>query len=205
MSDILTAPIYTEILNLKNQISALVIATGINPARQYLLNTSPAPTGTDFQTWLQTGDNLISFKQLIATPDGAAAVAGSLSACNAMLDSPLAKAAIYDNETAWNTCITFQSTFKAGLNSRALESVRVGTNYIYPPGVGVGVRTAFVQQKEYSWATGFLITDDPTQNVATTTYQTTGYNYIDRYLRITGLMHMSTNQLSSYIRYVIMQ
>lgn len=218
MSDLLIAPTYAEIAALKRHFQLL---NGSPEALQYLLTSTPTPTGAQLQAWLATPANLTAFQQLVSSPAGAAAVAASSfamaavaasstamaaviassTAMNAVLNSAEARRAVYDRDTAWNAVVA-SATAKAALLARGTEHITSSPSHVYPPGYSAGVRVALLQQSR----DGGGITSYAGANADT--YSTTSTSYIDRYVRVTGLTHrVSQGGASnrSYIKYFIMQ
>ena len=226
MSDLLIAPAYAEIAALKRHFQLL---NGSPEALQYLLASTPTPTGAQLETWLATPANLTAFQQLISSPAGAAAVAASSTAMNAVIESSTAmnavaasstamnavaasstamaavlnsaeaRRAVYDIDTAWNAVVA-SATAKAALLSSSTEHTTNSTSRVYPPGSGVGVRVVLVQQKSNS------STYASYAGANADTYNTTSSTYIDRYVRVTGLTHRGSNSaFYSTIKYIIMQ
>ena len=216
MSDLLIAPAYAEIAALKRHFQLL---NGSPEALQYLLASTPTPTGAELQTWLATPANLTAFQQLVSSPAGAAAVAASSTAMAAViasstamaavaasstamaavLNSAEARKAVYDSDTAWNAFLA-NATAKAALLAGSVEHTTGSTSRDYPLGSGVGVRVAFIQQKTSS------VSSTSWAGPNTGTYSTSSTTYIDRYVRVTRLTHYSNNTNGySTIKYIIMQ
>ena len=206
MSDLLIAPAYAEISALKRHFQLL---NGSPEALQYLLASTPTPTGAQLQTWLATPANLTAFQQLISSPAGAiavaasstamAAVAASSTAMTAVLNSATARIAVYDSDTAWNAVVG-SNTAKTVLLASSTEHSTGSISHVYPTGSSAGVRAVLVQQKssiapKVSYA-----------GANANTYSTSSTAYIDRYVRVTGLTHRISNiDTYSYINYIIMQ
>lgn len=116
-----------------------------------------------------------------------------------MLSSVAARSAVYDSDTAWNAVVA-STTAKAALLSSSSEHIINSTTHTYPTGSSAGVRAVLVQQKsssdQYPCYAG----------ASTDTYSTRSTNFIDRYVRVTGLTHRihSINHYS-YLNYIIMQ
>ena len=121
------------------------------------------------------------------------AVAASSATMTAVLNSAVARSAVYDSDTAWNAVVA-SATAKTVLLARSVEHSTGSTSHVYPPGSGAGVRVALLQQR--SGGTSYA-------GASADTYTTTSSSYIDRYVRVTGLTHRSSN--GSYIKYIIMQ
>ncbi len=215
MSDLLIAPAYAEIAALKRHFQLL---NGSPEALQYLLASTPTPTGEELQTWLTTAANLTAFQQLISSPAGAAAVAvnqtamaaviasstamaaviASSTALNAVLNSATARKAVYDSDTAWNA-IASSATAKSILLSKSVEHSTSSRNHNYPINSGAGVRAVLVQQEATGGYTSYA-------GANADTYSTSSTTYIDRYMRVTGLTHRSSSSYgTSYIKYIIME
>ena len=216
MSDLLIAPAYAEIAALKRHFQLL---NGSPEALQYLLVSTPTPTGAQLESWLATPANLTAFQQLVSSPAGAAAVAASSTAMAAVaasstamtavaasstamaavLNSAVARRAVYDSNTAWNSVVS-SATAKAALLASSAEHATTLLSHVYPTGSGVGVRAVLVQQRrEGSTNTSYA-------GANADTYSNTSTNYVDRYVRVTGLTHRSAvNNRESYIKYIIMQ
>lgn len=218
MSDLLIAPAYAEIAALKRHFQLL---NGSPEALQYLLASTPTPTGAQLETWLATPANLTAFQQLVSSPAGAAAVAASSTAMaavaasstamaaviasstamNAVLNSATARSAVYDSNTAWNAVVD-SATAKALLLARSTWHQTKESIHDYPTGSDLGVRVAFLQQSRG----GATITSYAGANADT--YSATSGTYIDRYVRVTGLTHRVSQTGASnfsYIKYIIMQ
>ena len=217
MSDLLIAPAYAEIAALKRHFQLL---NGSPEALQYLLASTPTPTGAQLQAWLATPANLTAFQQLVSSPAGAAAVAASSfamaavaasstamaaviassTAMNAVLNSATALVAVYDSNTAWNAVVV-SATAKAALLARGTEHITSSSSHVYPPGSSAGVRVALLEQSRDGAITSYA-------GANADTYSTTSTSYIDRYVRVTGLTHR-VSQIGasnrSYIKYIIMQ
>lgn len=108
------------------------------------------------------------------------------------------RTAIYVNDVAFNALLA-SANGKSALNSIAVEHANTTTTHMYPPGVNAATRTVFVSQKSgvsttYSYA-----------GMSADTYFASGGNWIDRYVRLTGLTHRSTTTGASTIRYVVME
>lgn len=225
MSELLIAPAYAEIAALKRHFQLL---NGSPEALQYLLVSTPTPTGAQLQTWLSTPANLTAFQQLISSPAGAAAVAASSTAMSAVLTSSTAMAAVlasynamsavaasynamtavlnsatarravYDSDIAWNVVVG-SATAKAALLASSWTDTTQSTMHIYPSGSGNGVRAVLLQQRSSSSGGSYV-------GANADTYLTNSTTYVDRYVRVTGLTHRSNSSgYSSYIKYIIMQ
>ncbi len=97
MSTALIAPTYAEIVRAYKHFELL---NGSPVALQYLLASTPTPTGAELETWLQTPENLTAFEQLISAPNGTAAVAASSTAMAAVAASSTAMAAVFNSAVA---------------------------------------------------------------------------------------------------------
>ena len=116
----------------------------------------------------------------------------------AVLDSSVARIAVYDSDTAWNAIVT-SSTGKAALLAKSSIHSTTNPNHNYPTGSGNGVRAALIQQASSSTRTSYA-------GANADTYVTSSTAYIDRYVRVTGLTHrISISGFSSSIKYIIMQ
>ncbi len=214
MSDLLIAPAYAEIAALKRHFQLL---NGSPEALQYLLASTPTPTGAELQTWLTTAANLTAFQQLISSPAGAAAVAASSTAMpavaasstamaavaasstamDAVVNSDVARKLVYDSNTAWNAVVG-SATAKAALLARSKEHSTSSSSHIYPTGSSADVRVAFLQQARGGGTSYAGANAD--------TYSATSSSYIDRYVRVTGLTHRTiAGGYTSYVKYIIMQ
>lgn len=126
------------------------------------------------------------------------AVLASATAPAALLVTGTARAALYDNEAAW-AAFAANATARAALSSIAVESGNSTTTMSYPLGVGLGFRAVLVQQKGGN-------TGQSLAGAGVDTYATGSLTYIDRYVRVTSLMHHgSITGAQSFIRYVVMQ
>ena len=216
MSDLLIAPAYAEIAALKRHFQLL---NGSPEALQYLLASTPTPTGAQLETWLATPANLTAFQQLVSSHAGAAAVAASSfamtavaasrtamtavaassTAMSAVLNSATARSAVYDSDAAWDDVLA-NATAKAALLASGVEHSTNSTTREYPLGSRSGVRVVLVQQKTSS--VSYTSAAGPNAD----TYVTSSTAYIDRYVRVTRLTHRSSNSNGySYIKYIIMQ
>ena len=121
MSDLLIAPAYAEIAALKRHFQLL---NGSPEALQYLLASTPTPTGAELQTWLTTAANLTAFQQLVSSPAGAAAVAASSTAMSAVIASSTAMSAVAASSTAMSA-VAASSTAMAAVaaSSTAMAAV----------------------------------------------------------------------------------
>ena len=218
MSDLLIAPAYAEIAALKRHFQLL---NGSPEALQYLLASTPTPTGAQLETWLATPANLTAFQQLVSSPAGAAAVVSSSfamaavaasstamaavmassTAMNAVLNSTVARSAVYDRDTAWNAVVA-SATAKAALLASSTEHQTKSPSHVYPTGSDYAVRVVLLQQRRDGGGTTSYA------GANADTYSTTSTNYIDRYVRVTGLTHRVSQSGASnisYIKYIIMQ
>ena len=127
-----------------------------------------------------------------------AVLAAGAAAMVTVLAVRAVRTAIYVNDVAFNALLA-SANGKSALNSIAVEHANTTTTHMYPPGVNAATRTVFVSQKSgvsttYSYA-----------GMSADTYFASGGNWIDRYVRLTGLTHRSTTTGASTIRYVVME
>ena len=121
MSDLLIAPAYAEIAALKRHFQLL---NGSPEALQYLLVSTPTPTGAQLETWLTTPANLTAFQQLVSSPAGAAAVAASSTAMAAVAASSTAMNAVAASSTAMAAVIASSTAMNAvAASSTAMAAV----------------------------------------------------------------------------------
>ena len=129
-----------------------------------------------------------------------AAVAASSTAMSAVLTSAAARRAVYDSNTAWNSVVS-SATAKAALLASSREHQANSSSHAYPTGSDFAVRVALLQQSRDGAITSYA-------GANADTYSTTSTNYIDRYVRVTGLTHRVSQSGASnisYIKYIIMQ
>lgn len=126
-----------------------------------------------------------------------AAVAASFTAMPAVLNSSAARIAVYDSDTAWDVVVS-TATAKAALLARSTEHITNSKSHIYPPGSGNGVRAVLLQQRSDANSISLAGANADTYTITSTTY-------IDRYARVTGLTHRTSNNYPASIKYIIMQ
>ncbi|HTH12214.1 MAG TPA: hypothetical protein VMA55_21800 [Acidovorax sp.] len=135
---------------------------------------------------------------LINSKTAMTALVGSATAPGVLLSSAPARVALYDNETAW-ALFTASANARAALSAVAVEHLTTSATMVYPPGVALGFRAALIQQKVGN-------TGQSMAGAGVDTYATSSFAYIDRYVRVTSLMHRgSLTGANSYVRYVVMQ
>lgn len=128
-----------------------------------------------------------------------AVLAAGASAMATVLAVRTVRAAIYDNDAAFNALIA-SANGKSALNSNAVEHGNTTTAHMYPTGVNAATRTVLVAQRASS------STQNSYAGMNADTYVITGPNWIDRYVRVTGLTHrILTAGNTSTVRYVVMQ
>ncbi|MFW9595981.1 MAG: hypothetical protein ACMV1D_10880 [Macromonas sp.] len=214
MSDLLIAPAYAEIAALKRHFQLL---NGSPEMLEFLM--SPGVTGAGLQTLLASPVKLTQFQQFLASPVGAvslaasstamsavaasstamSAVIASSTAMSAVLNSATARKLVYDSNTAWNAVVG-SDTAKAALLASSTEHSTNSTSQVYPTGSSAGVRAVLVQQRSSDGQTSYA--DSPSAG----SYSTNSTSYIDRYARMTGLKHRTSNSgYTSYIKYIIME
>lgn len=135
---------------------------------------------------------------VIASSTAMAAVAANSTAMAAVLNSATARKAVYDSDTAWNN-IVGSAIAKVALLAKGESQSTSSTSHVYPTGSAASVRVVLLQQ-----ATSY--SNSSYAGARADTYSTTGTEWIDRYLRVTGLTHRSSSSgYSSYVKYIIMQ
>lgn len=127
-----------------------------------------------------------------------AVLAAGAGAISSVLAISAVRTAVYDSETGWAALVA-SATGKAALAALMRENTTTSTVHTYPPGVGASTRAVLVSQKsnitaKLSYAGAFA-----------DTYTTMDMNFIDRYVRISGLSHRTSTSGSGTIRYVVMQ
>ena len=125
MSIALIAPTYAEITRAYRHF---LLLNGSPVALEYLLSTSPAPTGPELQSWLSTPGNLAAFQQLISAPSGAAAMCASGTAMNAVAASSTALNAVVSSSTAMNAVIASSTALNAVVSSSTAMAAVVASS-----------------------------------------------------------------------------
>lgn len=126
------------------------------------------------------------------------AVVGSATAPGALLTSAAARAALYDNETAWAMFIA-SANGRNALSAVAQENTHSSVSFMFPAGIGVSTRAVLLQQKSSTASLTSIA------GAGVDTYVTSSTAYIDRNVRVTGLMHRAGGSANSTVRYVVMQ
>lgn len=232
MSQALIAPAYSELMALRKHFN---LVYGI-AALQYLLSAPTAAQLTAWLTTpanLEDYQKLISSSAgagaVCASSGAMAAIAGSataherlyyssaaavansktaidavLAAGSAAISPMLAysqmRLALYDNAPAFASLVA-TAEGKAALSAQAqLDHNTSATTHTYPPGVNATTRTVLISQKaassSYTVYAGALADS----------YSTNSNIFVDRFARVTGLTHRTTNtSFISSVRYVVMQ
>ncbi|MGD9663479.1 MAG: hypothetical protein AB7U63_19730 [Porticoccaceae bacterium] len=167
MSTALIAPTYAEIVRAYKHFELL---NGSPVALQYLLASTPTPTGAELETWLQTPENLTAFEQLISAPNGTAAVAASSTAMAAVAASSTAMAAVAASSTAM-AAVAASSTAMAAViaSSTAMAAVfnsAVAKGAIWASDIAVGAIAA--SSTAYDWLIANKAVTSAATNVTTT-------------------------------------
>lgn len=97
MSEALIPPTYAETAQLHRHFRQMF---GSAIALEYLLGTTPTPTGVQLQAWLATPANLQAFRQLALTQVGAAALCTSADVMGAVATSTIAMQCLVESAAA---------------------------------------------------------------------------------------------------------
>lgn len=127
MSEALIAPTYAEAAQMHRHFRLLF---GHAAALEYLLDSTPAPTGAQLQDWLATPANRAAFEQLASSPAGAAALCANSAICTAMAGSATAMQCLFASEPAVHAMLVSRTAMAAIAANTATMQKLVNNTYM---------------------------------------------------------------------------
>ncbi|GIX31366.1 MAG: hypothetical protein KatS3mg124_1838 [Porticoccaceae bacterium] len=125
-------------------------------------------------------------------------LANSINAMSVILSASIARVAVYDSDVAW-AAIAASQTARDRLKTSATTHSTASTAHVHPAGVTATSRVVLLEQKAGdSSATSYA-------GANADTYATNSTTYIERFARVTGLTHRTSDpNYNSYVRFRVM-